>query len=813
MPPAPARPSAWRRWFLRGLIGLALLISLPVMFVTAVLIRLWLGVPALDGAITSPALSAPVTVVHDADAIPHISAETSGDAYFALGYLHARDRLWQMEIQRRVMAGRASEILPIGALIRVDRLMRTLGFYRLAQDDIAILDAELVADLEAYAAGVNHYLDTRTEPLPIEFWLTWHTPERWQVADTVVWGKLMALVLSGNFRSEVAHMRLAAAVEDPARLDDLFPQELQDRGSITLGSIDPALINALDWAGLDEALGPSPGPDRASNAWAVSGAHTASGLPVMATDPHLSLNAPSQWYLARIVTPDMSLVGATPPGVPMHLYGHNGTIAWGLTTTGGDVQDLYLEEIDPDDDGSYRTLEGFVPFETREETVRVRFGADQTFTVRATRNGPVVSDLMAEDLDGVLDAEHVLALKSPAVEPGDTTAEAVWRLNRATSWDQFLDATRRWVAPQQNIVYADTGGTIGFIAPGHIPVRRTGDGLHPLPGWDDANQWAGLIPFEGLPQASNPPNGRVVNANNRIVGPGYPHHITHEWDAAYRADRANQLLDATRPHDPAASAAMLRDIVGLDTKVLLPLLLAAEPTTGAGKAARGLMDGWDGSFTVDDPQPLIYVAWATRLKDAFAADELGDAIDAWRPRDPVVFAHLVEKAPDWCDDVTTEDATESCPEILGRALDEAATDLANAYGDVAGDWRWGDAHKAPQDHVMLSRLPVIGRWFDLTVEIPGGDHTLYRANHTSEPGSAYPAIHGAGFRAVYDFADLASSGFVISTGQSGNPFSSHYGDFVDRWAAGDLVLLGDDPAQIAANGGVVLTMTPTGGRP
>jgi len=431
------------------------------------------SLPQTDGTIVAAGLTAPVSITRDAHGIPTIVAKTDTDAAFALGYVHAQDRLFQMDLMRRYGAGRLAEWFGAAAL-PADRFTRTLGLYRAAAAQYAHLSPTVRGVLDAYAAGVNAWIKTRPGALPPEYAVLRVGVEPWKPADTLVWGKIMDLELTANFRGELLRARLLQYLTS-AELAVLYPPYPAD-APVTgkQAALDRTLLDRLA-----AALPPgSAEPMRASNNWAVAGARTVSGKPLLANDTHLGLNSPGVWYLARIEVGGSVLAGVTAPGTPFIVVGHNRRIAWGFTTTASDVEDLFVEQTDPKDPTHYLAPGGTLPFVTRSEIIRVRDAASETLTVRATRHGPVISDLADWNAgDG-----KVLALETTWLTDDDRTPDALWQLSHAGSWSEFRAALRDFVAPQQNIVYADVGGHIAFIAPGEVPIRAKGDGWLPAPG-------------------------------------------------------------------------------------------------------------------------------------------------------------------------------------------------------------------------------------------------------------------------------------------------------------------------------------------
>lgn len=782
---------------------LTLVVALPVLAGGA---YLWLrtSLPDYDGTVAVTGPSAPVEIVRDARAIPHIHAASRDDALFALGFAHAQDRLWQMEMLRRLGQGRLSEIAG-EATLGVDRLVRTLGFYRLSEAIVEHMAPDARAALEAYAAGVNAYLETRGGALPPEFVLTGIDPEPWRPADSIVWGKVMTLQLSGNWYGE--RLRLALARHLSAeQIDDLWPAT-DGGGAVTLAAHAPL------WRRVASLLGRGPIPgglDRgggASNEWVVDGRHSASGLPILANDPHLGFQAPNLWYLARLEAPGLSVAGATVPGVPIMLLGQNDHVAWGLTTTNGDTSDLVIERLAPGDPGRYLTPDGARPFTTREEVIALRDGETRRVIIRETRHGPVVSDLWADD--NPAEPGHVIALRSTALGDDDLTAQAMMRLHAAGSVAEALESLRDYRAPQQNFVIADDAGSIAFIAAGDLPVRRNGNGFMPVPGWTDAFAWTGMVPFEALPQAVDPPSGRLVNANNAVTGDGYPYFVSREYDAPYRAQRIADLLDDDPgPHTVARSIAMQADILSPAATALLPVLLAAGPGGDRARKAHALLAAWDGRMDRERPEPLIFTAWLRALNRALYEDELADSFERyWNLRADVVL-HMLTRRPAWCDDVRTQ-ATEDCGSRISAALDRALDDLAARHGDDPAGWRWGEAHRATFPHRVLDFVPVVRDFASFDIPVGGGWYTLDRnAPDIADEDAPYASVHGAGYRAVYDLADPGQSRVSVAGGQSGNPLSPHYRDMLSAWRDFDYLSLARDRDAVADKGVGTLRLVP-----
>jgi penicillin amidase len=745
-------------------------------------------------------IAAPVEVLRDNHWVPHIFARTPEDGAFALGYVHAQDRLWQMESMRRLGAGRLAEVVGAAGLPS-DRFMRTLGLYRLAEAQVDLLSEDARRTLDAYAAGVNAWIEHRDGALPPEFIALGLEPEPWRPADSLVWVRIMALRLAGNRRTELLRARLQSRLTDE-QIAELWPPYPGDQ---------PVTIERSDGVSLGLPLGrltiPEPPalqmPRGASNVWVVGGSETSTGKPLLANDPHLGFAAPILWYLVRISTPELELVGATAPGFPFVILGHNRHIAWGMSNTGSDFEDLFVERIDPTNPARHLAPNGPLAFAIREELIKVEDAEDVVLIVRESRHGPIISDVVGNlseasaGSDAVEPEKHekekheeVLALAATYLRDDDRTAEAAYRLSRARDWDEFTAAVEDFHSPQANLMYADVNGNIGFIAPGRVPVRRSGRGAAPSAGWTGETDWTGFVPFEDLPRDYNPRSGRLVNANNKVVSESYPWYLGSGWDEGYRARRIDDLLVAEAPHTPESNAAIQLDIVSLMARHLLPIMLERLPDRERHRRVTGMLRAWSGEMSRTRPEPLIFAAWMREFNRAVYADELGSLAREYIGYRPRFITFVLKDRPKWCDDIATQ-GVEDCASRLETALDAALEDLSDRFGRDPGTWRWGDAHRAEFNHLMFGHLPVLRTIANLNVATDGGFYTVNRgAGHLGDPEQPFAHVHGAGFRAVYDLSDLSRSQFIIATGQSGNPLSPHYGDLLRTWRDGGWIRLG-----------------------
>lgn len=734
-----------------GLIRRVLLLLLPAAacLLAGGFLFLWTSLPQADGMQRAAGIVAPATIERDEAGLVRISAESAADAYFALGLAHAQDRLVQMELQRRIAQGRLAEVIGANGL-DTDRFMRVLGIHEMARRIVPTLDAKTVSILESYAAGVNHYISYGARTPPPEFLVLRHRPEPWTVADSVAWGKLMALQLSGNFRGEALRQRMRQRLSQD-RIDALWPA----------------------------AGGPST-TEGASNAWIVGGDRSASGKPVLANDPHLGLRVPGVWHLSRLEAPGLTVAGAAFPGAPFHVLGHNGRVAWGMTTTNADVADLVVEEIAAGDSSRYVTPDGPVPFAVREERILVRGSAPVTLRVRTTRHGPVVSDIVSwveSPSPG-----HVVALQATWLMPGDRTADALRAMTEAADATAFRAALERFHGPPQNIHFADTAGAFGMVTAGRIPIRSDGDGWMPADGRAVRDRWPAFIPFERLPQRAGRPYEAIANANNRVVDESYPYFITREWDAPYRARRLLERLDEPGRHRVETSAAIMADAVSQSARDLLPILLPLVPREPGNAEILDRLAAWDGTMDRFRPEPLVFVAWLREFVRAVFADELGAFFEEFWDLRPTLIEQVLRSEPAWCDDQTTMDRTESCPDQAAMALRQALAFLEARHGRDRSRWQWGAGHTVRFSPPYLGDIPVLGRWFSAELATDGGHDTINRGQmRVAREDAPFANVHGAGFRAVFDLADLDRSQFMVVPGQSGNPLSRHFLDLAEPW--------------------------------
>ncbi|MGG5820866.1 penicillin acylase family protein [Falsiroseomonas sp. HW251] len=757
---------------------LAFLLTLAVLGAFFTLALLFTSLPDAREDIRIPGLSAPVAVTLDSHGVPRIQAATERDAAVVMGWLHARDRMFQMEMMRRGAEGRLAELAGPSAL-RLDRFSRLMGLAQRARDDLDGLAPETRDLLAAYAQGVNALLEVRGRLAAPEF-IALGEPAPWKPEDSLLWAKVLGLWLSGDWRGDIARAELAQALP-PERLRVLFPEGLSALRA-DLAGLPPGhagrVLAAVPAFGVD-----APHPSSASNAWAVAAARSAAGAPLLANDPHLGFQAPIMWYLARVDLPDGRFrAGATVPGAPFMLIGRNEALAWGFTTTHSDTQDVFLERLAGE--GLHDTPDGPRPFATREERIRVRGQPDEVMIVRETRHGPVVSDL-----DGRPDRQGgmVLSVAMANLAPRDTAADALLALNRATGVAQARDAASRLASPPQTLTVADASGRIAQYLVGRTPIRRSGDGSVPRPGWDGAADWTGFIPFDSMPHAEDPPTGILAAANSRPVPPDGPVFLGRSFPGDWRLRRIAELLRAPPRHDAEGFARMQMDVVSSFAQEVLPVLRTVAPSPEAAPA-HALLRDWDGRMEAGLPQPLIFNAWMAALRrGALAMAEL-DIAPGQEPGGAEFLAALLrpEGAEAWC-------GRDRCAALLSRSLDEAVRSLRDQQGRDPASWRWGTAHVARFEHPLLRFVPVLGGLVGLRIETSGDGETVSRGGFRDAGATPFAHVHGAGLRVVFDLSDPEGALAMIATGQSGNPLSDHWGDLLERWRDGDVLRLGRVP--------------------
>ncbi|TNF18144.1 MAG: penicillin acylase family protein [Rhodobacteraceae bacterium] len=809
------------KWLFRIATTLVLLTTLAAAVVYYLASR---SLPDYDKVLEVTGLGSEVEIVRNNANVPHIFAGTDADVFFGLGYAHAQDRLWQMVVLRRTVQGRLSEVFGRRTL-NTDTLMRRLDLYPLAVRSVAAQDARTLAALEAYAAGVNLRLDEinrdalgRGAP---EFFLFDAPIAPWQPADSLALIKLLAVQLSGHLREEVIRARTSLLIRDEDRLADLLP-DAPGPGIAALPEY-AALVPEIRQGHQDYARLPadplSPFAPRglagASNAWAAAPERSASGGTLLANDPHLGFSAPTIWYLARLELDSGGVVGATVPGVPLVMAGKSPNLGWGITSSYMDDQDLFIEQLNPENAQQYRTPGGFKAFTTRRSIVRIKDEAPVTLTLRWTDNGPVLPGSHF-NLGAVTPPGHVAALGWTALDEADTSVSAAMALMYAGDIDEAVAAGELYVAPSQMLTLADSS-SIALQMVGRMPrrsERHESKGRLPTKGWVAENRWQGRLPYEDNPSFIRPAGGIVGNTNNKVIDRPFPEHVSFDWGDSQRIQRWERLMQGREVHTRDSFTEAQLDTVSFAARSLLPLIGADLWFTGesapAGtieaqiETALSLLAEWNGEMNEHLPEPLIYSAWLRALQDRLIRDDLGPLADDFTHVEPLFIERVyrdIDGASAWCD-ILQSSPQETCVDVARLALKDAVIWLEENHGRDLGALRWGDAHQATHDHPVLGAVPVLRYFVNIRQSTSGGDQTLMRGRTSGRGPNPYLNVHGAGYRGVYDFADPDSSVFVTSTGQSGHFLSRHYDDLGSLWRRGEYIPMSLDEylARAAATG-------------
>jgi len=765
------------------------------------------ALPPLDGELKVAGLHAPVSVTRDHHGVPTIEAASLDDLFFAQGYVTASDRLFQMDAIRRFAGGELAEIIDRNQAVRIkfDRQQRILGLRAAARKTIEVAAPEYRLHFEAYARGVNAFIDSHRDHLPIEFRILRYAPKPWTPEDAALIGAYMVQDLTTSPRHALTREKILAKL-GPELTSDLyvnsswrdrpptaeqpkFDQEQKDEDNDEDSGSESSVARLPNWfVGLDGARG-FDGPDLlaflgaqrgffddppqvlGSNDWVVSGAHTVSGKPLLSNDMHLGHQMPNLWYAAHLRCGDFDVAGVSLPGYPYIVAGHNQRIAWGFTNIGPTVEDVYAETFN--DAGQYLTPQGWKTPERRPETIHVKGKPDVAFDVVLTRHGPIVSELVPGET-------RKLALRWTLY---DGVRSPIFAVDSAKNWDEFQHAFSEFDAPGQNVVYADVDGNIGYHATGKVPIRATGDGSLPENGSDDIHEWKSYIPFDKLPSVFNPPSGIIATANSRIAPNGYPYSISVEWEAPWRSARLYQVLESGKKFSAADMLALQTDVHSemdhfFSERFVYAIDHAKHPSQRA-KAAADLMRQWDGRMTADSAAPTIAVRSREELVRLLLEPKLGPA-----PQDPEQaesplswksYAWMMETV--WLDNIVQHqprrwlpDSFPNYEELLTAAVDSAVA--RPGAPDDLNNWRWGRYNAVDIQNPILGQIPLLKRWTG-----PGW-HEQSGSPYTVK---AVTEAYGPSERITDDLSNFDQSTFNLVTGEAGNFLSPYYLDQWDAW--------------------------------
>lgn len=761
---------------------------LAIAVVVAGVVRVRRAWPRIEGAQQLDGLHGPVEVFRDPWGVPHIFAENDHDLLFVQGFVHAQDRLWSMDFDRRLAKGALSEMIGPQTL-RLDRYLRTLGSRRASERDWRVLSEETRALIEAYCAGINAFIESHRGRYPVEYTIFRSQPAPWEPIDVLVRVKLMSWLLSQNQQFETLRALMIPRLGDE-KVSELLPP-YRDGAPL----IVPPGVDGYGWlrdADLADELADFYGGTTTgwgSNQWSLSGERTASGKPLLANDTHLEMAMPSVWYHNGLHGGSFDVVGASLPGVPLVILGTNGRIAWGVTDMLPDVEDYFVERLDdPERPQRYEFAGEWRELEIFTESIAVRGAETVELEVLATHHGPIMNAVVGR----LREHPEKLAICWTEHQP-NRVFDALFALVRSSDWTSFRRALSLWSGPHMNFGYADAEGHVGYQATGLVPVRAEGhQGLVPVPGWTGEAEWQGYLPFASLPFLFDPPDGMVMTANQKVVGDDYPHHLAYEWSDPYRALRITQLLDGRNDLTADDLAAVQLDTYSLHAEALRPVLLAVEPEGPLQQRAYEQVSSWDLRNDPESAGAAIFQVWYRRFLEHTVGDELGETLtDEYRiytwVHGPMMAALVGRPDDSWFDDVTTADTVETLALIAQRSFAAAVSWLAENHGDEPEAWAWGRLHPAIFGHRPFGRsgIAILERLFNgPSLPAPGDRYTVNAAWFAGDRSRPFAANGGAGQRLIVDLADPDASRFVQNSGQVEHLFHPHRHDLARAWSEG-----------------------------
>ena len=759
-------------------------------------------------------ITGPVEIIRDRYAIPHIFGGTDEDVFFGLGFAHAQDRLWQMTMLRRAAYGRLSEIFGSETL-EIDRLIRIYDMRALAEAAYDEQDTITQAALQAYSQGVNAWLNYIDNSLfnngAPEFLLFDDNIRPWQPSDSIAILNLQAIDLSGHAEREILRLKVASTGIGN-KINDIMPDD-PIRGVVL------PLLNHNEFSELQRSLFSHYGMNifstnglGASNVFAASPEMTATGASLLANDPHLRFTTPSIWMLARLELSSGGVIGATIPGIPVISLGRSSNLAWGVTSSYVDDQDLFLEQLASDNEFEYQTPQGSTRFRNRIDVIDVKGEPSREVLLKWTENGPVIP---AEyfGLEDTLSRDQFLTLGWTLLNKPNTSITAAVRLMKARSVDEALAAAELYRSPQLNLLVADRS-EIAMQVIGAVPQRsqfHENQGTLPSPGWKMRNRWLGEVPYDRLPRFRSSEYGFLANTNNKIIDQPFPDHLSSYWGDVLRFERLKELLRERNNHTINSFKNIQLDTVSYAARILIPEMArnlwhtshtpSSDEIVQIRNKALQLLSNWDGEMHENSPEPLIYVAWIQSLQRLLIQDDIGNLASDFSRPNPVFLERVlrnIDGAATWCD-INQTVTVENCDDISLIALNEGLSILREQFGSDVETWRWGQAHQAHQKHPVLGEQPFLSWIFNIRQPIAGGDQTINNAKTNTLGENPFESVHGAGYRGIYDFSDLNASQFVISTGQSGHPLSQHFDDQTSLWKVGEYTTMSLDPADARSN--------------
>ncbi|MDH5163592.1 penicillin acylase family protein [Heyndrickxia oleronia] len=726
------------------------------------------SLPKTEGEIHLSGLKEKVEIIRDKDGVPHIRAKNDHDLYMAQGYVQAQDRLFQMDLSRRQASGELSEVVGSAAIDK-DKYFRALGLRRAAVASYDQYSNQAKDTLNWFAEGVNAFIKELDEngKWPIEFKILGYKPKEWTPTDSLTIGKYMAFDLGGHWEDQAFRYYLLQNFSEE-KAYDLFPSYPKDA---------PYIISK-DTLNLEKSFASAviPHEFNGSNNWVVSGEKTKSGKPILADDPHLSLSTPSIWYQMHLKGPDTNVSGVIFAGIPGIILGHNEEIAWGVTNTGPDVQDLYIEKRNPTNKNQFLYNEKWEDAEVIKEPIKVKDQKTIDYNVIVTRHGPIISEFAADS-----GKDTVLSLQWTALQPSNEL-EAILKMNRAKNWEEFETALENFQTPAQNFVFASNDGTIAYKANGKIPIRKKGDGLLPVPGWTDEYEWTGYIPFNELPKTVNPKEGFISTANNKVISDDYPYHISHNWAQPYRQMRIQEVLKANDEITAKDMRDLQMDKKNLQAKEFVPIFLnelkGVKDKTE--KEAIQQLRKWNFVDNEELAAPLIFNRWMTKISDVLFNKEISvEMLEKFGGRKQAVdelLRHAAEGNPGpWIKENGGLQA------VLKKSFDLAINEIKDEQGNSVSKWSWGEFHQLYFPHPLSSVKPL-NYLFNSDGRIPvGGSSVTVQAAANKNDGTVN---HGGSWRFVIDTANMDSAYHLVGPGQSGHLKSKWYHNQLNAWANG-----------------------------
>ena len=765
------------------------LLSLLLGVLLFLILSFRLSLPKENGEIAVSGLTSAVKVVRDRFGVPHVFAPTDLDLFFAVGYVQAQDRMWQMELFRRAGFGRLSEIFGSKTL-ETDRFLRNLGFREAALKDYENLRADVKEALIAYSKGVNAWMSTKKLDWPPEFLLLRYRPEPWGVLDSLVIKEIQALTLCTDYPSELARAELVKKVGRERALQIL---EEDIEGPSREGTAEG--LSALQLARLFFSSA-----SRGSNNWVVAGSRTESGRPLLANDPHLEITLPPVWYEIHLNSPGFNVVGVSFPGEPLVVIGHNTAIAWGVTNSGADVQDIYIEKLNEARD-SYFDGDGWKSLLKKEEIIRVRGRKrPEKMDVLWTARGPLLSSAGAEDGSS-------FSLRW-TIQEGGRIFESLYLLNRAQNWEEFCRAIELWDVPSQNFVYADVDGNTGLYLSGRIPRRDKAAALFPVPGWEEKNQWTGYLDEKQKPNVLNPGSGYIITANNKIVPADYSFYISCDFDVPFRAKRIEELIVGRAKHSVDSFRIIQNDVLSRRAELFLAYIRRLQPAGEKARKARDLLSSWNGQMDAG-PEAALFSVFMNILQEQTFEDELGEEFQDFRRlfnrKQSGLLRILDDPTSPWFDRQETRE-NENRDDIFTVSLDKAYRWLEKKCGPP-DKWDWAKIHRLKFSHA-LGRVPVF--FFFNRGPFPlDGDPFCIKASSSGDFSGDFAAAAGVSFRQIIDLADFRRSVCVLTSGQSGHFLSRHYDDQISLWLKGEYRPMLFSSEDIEANAEAVLVLKPS----